>query len=123
MKTMFICAESRVDRHEGEYYDDIVEVPDQPTSDIIQGYADDIRGRLRSLWKSDVDDETKEGEPSVVVYLDALHVFTAMLIDFKIVMEDAEKMKIELPGVEMPSDNTKDPETQEVLKKLDRGGI
>jgi len=119
MRSLFVCAECNVNAHVGEYYDDIFEVPDQPTSDKIPDYAAEVRERIRDLWKADTGDDEREGEPVVEVFLDAASPFNAMLIDFQVVMKEAEGITVELPYLNSPVRTTQDEEALEVIRKLE----
>jgi len=123
MKSLFVCSERNINNHIGEEYDNIFEVPTQPTTDNIQDYSNEIRIRIAELWKQDVKDETREGEPVVQVHLDAASPFNAMLIDFQIVMNEADGIKIELPYLDSTVRTTQDSETQEVIRKLDERSL
>jgi len=109
----------KINDHVGEYYDDIFEVPHQPTTDDIQEYATEVRERIRDLWKQDVQDSKREGDPVVQVHLDGASPFNAMLIDFQIVLKEAENIKVELPYLDSAIRTTEDSETKEVIRKLE----
>jgi len=103
----------------GEFYDNIFEVPHQPTVNGIQGYAAEVRQRIRDLWEEDVADKGRDGEPVVSVRLDAASPYNAMLIDFQIVMGKEEGIKVELPYLETAVRTTQDKEALGVIRKLD----
>ena len=118
MRSLFVCAECNVNAHVGEYYDDIFEVPDQPLSSKIPDYATEVRERIRDLWKADTEDDERDGDPVVHVHLDAASPFNAMLIDFQVVMMEAENITVELPYLHSAVRTTQDEEALEVLRKL-----
>ena len=122
MKTLFVCSERKINDHVGEYYDDIIEVPHQPTADKIEEYAKQVRESLRKLWKDDCADEEREGEPCVQASLDAASPFNAMLIDYQIVMGKEENITIELPYLDTVERTTDDKEAKELIQKLDERG-
>jgi hypothetical protein len=136
MKTFLIVAKSNWDDHVGEEYDDILEVDDE----VISGHGDDnygthltpitewhnrIRGRIRKLWNEDAvpegEDREEGDDQEVHVWLDAASPFNAMLIDLQLVMEQEEGIIIELPylGDDGTVRRTNDPETLELMSKLD----
>jgi hypothetical protein len=117
MRTLFICATGRIDHHEGEFYDDIVEVSDSPTSETITDIAQEIRERIRELWVADQADSEREGEEAVAVYLDAASPFVTMLIDYQIVMEKEENVKVILPDIKTEQE-TSDTEALNLLGRL-----
>ena len=122
MKSLFICSERKINDHVGEYYDDIIEVPHQPTVGIIEKVAKQVRESIRELWKQDQNDSEREGEPCVHAFLDGASPFNAMLIDYQIVMGKEEKIKLELPYLESVERTTSDTEALELMKKLDERG-
>jgi len=123
MKTIIICSERKINDHVGEYYDVIVEVPHQPVTDDIEGIAKDVREKICNLWKQDIEDAEREGEPCVQAHLDAASPFNAMLIDYQVVLGNENGIKLELPYLETTERTTQDKEAQELIKKLDeRGG-
>ena len=119
MKTMLVCSERKINSHVGEFYDDIFEVSDSPTTDDIQDIANETRQRIRDLWKQDVADTERDGEPVVQVHLDGPSPYNAMLIDFQIVMAKAENIKVELPYLATAERTTEDTETNDVIRKLE----
>ena len=119
MKTLFVCSERKINDHVGEFYDNIFEVPHQPTVNGIQDYAAEVRQRIRDLWEEDVADKGRDGEPVVSVRLDAASPYNAMLIDFQIVMGKEEGIKVELPYLETAVRTTQDKEALGVIRKLD----
>ena len=124
MKSLFVCSTRKINDHVGEYYDDIFEVPHQPISTDIAEYANEVRERIRQLWRQDVADESREGEPVIHVHLDGASPFNSMLIDFQIVMGKEEGIVMELPYLNATVPSTNDPETVEVMRKLDeREGV
>ena len=119
MKSLFVVAISSVNRHVGEYYDDIIEVEDQPTTITIVDWANRIRGHIRKLWNEDKNDQNRVGDPVVSVNLDAASPFNCMLIDYQIVMGKEEGIKIQL-SYDTVKMRIVDPETIKLLSKLDK---
>ena len=115
MKTMFICAESKVNEHVGEEYDYILEVEDAPTTENIQEIADRIRCRIRALWNKQEGDERL-----ISVNLHGPSPYNAMLINLKIIMKEEEgiELKLDYPHEEVRTSS--DPETIEVMDKLEQ---
>lgn len=122
MKTLFICSERKINDHVGEYYDDIIEVPHQPTSDKIEDVAKKVRESIRILWRKDEADEDRDGEPCVQAVLDAASPFNSMLIDFQIVMGKEEEIRLELPYLDSTKRITEDKEANELIRKLEKRG-
>jgi len=119
MKSMFICVDSKVNEHVGEEYDYILEVEDSPTTENIQEIADRVRGRIRALW-NEQESEDKE----VSVNLHGPSPYNAMLINLKIIMKQDEDIEVSLVYPHEELRTTEDPETVEVLGKLeDRQGV
>jgi len=119
MKTMIIVSEKNINEHVGEYYDDIFEVPHQPTVDMIQDYATEVRNRIRDLWKAEQADPTDGEDSLVAVYLHAASPFNAMLIDYQIVMGKEEGIRVELPYLDSAKTQTTDPEALALIEKLE----
>ena len=123
MKSLFIVSEKNVNKHVGEDYDDILEVEHQPTTETIQGWADQVKGRIRSLWHEQVGEGTSDMK--VVVNLDAASPFNAMLVNLRIIMKAEEGIVVDLPYLpkairdRLESDFVEDPETAEMLRRLD----
>jgi hypothetical protein len=115
MKTLFIVAERNVDAHEGEEYDSILEVEDQPTTQTIEELANRVRGRIRKLWEEQGECDDRRVE----VHLAAASPFNAMLIDLQLIMGEAEGIMVDLPYLDSTERQTDDPETLEVLKRLE----
>jgi hypothetical protein len=122
MKTLFVCSERKINDHVGEYYDDVIEVPHQPVVDAIEEVARLVRESIRSLWRQDLQDPEREGEPCVRAFLDAASPFNAMLIDYQIVVGKEENIKLELPYLESVERTTEDREANELIKKLEERG-
>jgi hypothetical protein len=124
MKSLIICSERKINYHVGEFYHDVIEVPHQPTSQVIEEIAKTVRQSIRDLWKADVEDKEREGEPVVEAYLDAASPFNAMLIDYQIVMDKEEDIKLELPYLEGKTKRTttSDAEATKLIEKLDSRG-
>jgi hypothetical protein len=119
MKSLFVCSEKKINDHVGEFYDEIFEVEHQPTTKSVPHVAKEVKGLIRSLWKLDVEDKERTGEPCVFIHLDAASPFNAMLQDFQIVMEKEEQIKIALPYLTERRTGTADREAQSALKKLE----
>jgi len=115
MKTMFVCAEGKTNEHVGEEYDYILEVPDAPTTENIQETADRIRTRIRSLW---MEQDGEDGR-GVSVNLHGPSPYNAMLINLKILMDKDEGIEVSLDYPHEEVRTTSDPETNEVLDKLE----
>jgi len=115
MKTLFVCSDRKINTHVGEEYDFILEVPDQPTTENIADWAARIRTRIRSMWKE------QEGTPDakVVCHLDGPTPYNAILNNLQIIMKAEENIVIELPYMANLDMTVKDPETIDLLKKLD----
>jgi len=120
MRTLFIVAMSKVNEHEGQEFDFIIEVPDEPTTESIGELGNRIRNRIRALNEEQLADKVEN--PKVSVNLDAASPFNAMLINLKILMKDEEGVDVVL---DYPHDEElteiKDSETQEVIDKLNKG--
>ena len=114
MKSMFVCAESKVNEHIGEEYDYILEVTDSPTTENIQEFGDRIRNRIRALWVEQ-DGEDK----AVTVNLHGPSPYNAMLINLKILMKEEEGIEVTLDYPHEEVRGTSDPETLEVISKLE----
>lgn len=121
MKTFLVVSDRKIQDHMGEEWDDYIEVPHQPTTDVIQEWANRIRGRIRKLWNEDAtseDEPRDEGDPQEVhVYLDAASPFNAMLINLQIIMKTEEDIVVELPYNE--EQDITDSETLETIAKLE----
>ena len=136
MKTFLIVAKSKWNDHADEEYDSILEVDDEVISEHgadgygrsltpIHEWHNRVRGRVRKLWHEDATPELadrEEDDPQEVhVWLDAASPFNAMLIDLRIVLEKEEGIIVELPylGDDDGIPITTDPETLELMEKLD----
>jgi len=93
MKTLFVCDEKFIVEHVGEEYDDIIEVPHQPTTENIHEFANRIKGRIRKLWEEDKDSDNQ----AVHVTLHCASPFNVMLMNLRIIMRGEEDIVIELP--------------------------
>jgi hypothetical protein len=127
MKSLIICSERKINYHIGEYYDVIIEVPHQPMANnkgSFEEIAKDVRQSICDLWKEDVEDTEREGEPCIEAYLDAASPFNAMLIDYQIVMKKKEKIKLELPYLKGKTKRTttSDDEANKLIEKLESRG-
>lgn len=112
MKSMIILAENKIDDHVGEEYDVIMVVDNSPTTENIQDYANEVVGHIRNLW---TEQEGKEHR-SVVVYLDASCLFSAMLVNLQIIMKKQDDIDITLPWDKPMEMSSLDKET---LRELD----
>lgn len=119
MKSLFVCSEKKLNSHVGEFYDEILEVEHQPTTTSVPPVAVKVKELIRGLWKMDVNDPERQGEPRVDIYLDAASPFNAMLQDFQTVMEKEEKIRIGLPYLKERRTTVSDPDAQQALKKLE----
>lgn len=115
MKTMFVCAESKVNEHVGEEYDYILEVADAPTTENIQEIANRIRNRIRALWV----EQEGEDERGVSINLHGPTPYNAMLINLKILMQDEEDIELTLAYPHEEVRTSSDPETLEIIEKLE----
>jgi hypothetical protein len=93
MKTLFVCDEKVLVDHVGEEYDDIIEVPHQPTTENVHEFANRIKGRIRKLWAEDEDSDDR----AVHVTLHGASPFNVMLINLRIIMKGEEGIVVELP--------------------------
>ena len=122
MKSLFVCSEEKVNNHVGEEYDFIMEVPDQPTTENIADWANRIRVRIRSLWMEQVKPEDPNFvamNPKVLCFLDGPTPYNAILNNLQIIMKAEENIFIELPYMVNFRQTVIDPETLELLRKLD----
>lgn len=126
MKSLFICSERKINFHVGKYYDVVIEVPHQPVADedgSFEKIAKEIRSSIADLWKLDVEDKEREGNPCIELYLDAASPYNAMLIDYQIVMEKKEGIKIDLAYLDSTKrTTTSDKEANKLIEKLDSRG-
>jgi len=113
MQTLFVVSSAKVNRHVGEDYDEILEVENQPTTETIQDWANRIKDSIRSLWHAQVDGDDRK----VVVTLDAVTPYNAILLNLQIIMKAEEGIVIELPYWIPPE--VKDAEARELLVKMD----
>jgi len=116
MKTLFVVSDKKVEDHVGEEYDSILEVDDQPTTEIIGELANRVRGRIRKLW---MEQEEDDPDRRVVVTLDAATPFNTMLIDLQLIMVEAENIVVELPYLNDMDMDIHDKEAKETLDRLD----
>ena len=118
MKSMFVVSGNFTNNHVGEEYDVIVEVVDEPTTDNIQIYADQVMAKIRELWTqtADADDPA---DRKVVVHLHAAPAFAAMLVNLQIILKAQSGIIIDLPWEKAPDIQELDAESREVLRKLE----
>jgi hypothetical protein len=121
MRTIFICSERKINNYVGEYYDEVIEVPHQPTVEGIEAIAKSVHKGICKLWEEDKADLERTEEPCVEAYLDAASPFNSMLIDYQVVMKDAG-IKLELPYLKSTERVTNDREANELIKKLESRG-
>jgi hypothetical protein len=123
MKSIIIVSERKINDHVGEYYDDIIEVPHQPTAKTIETVAKQVRESIVKLWKEDQEDLERTEEPRIEAHLDAASPFNAMLIDYQLVLSEAEGIKLELPYLDSTERKTcSDREANELIEKLESRG-
>lgn len=122
MKSLIICSERKINYHVGEFYHEVIEVPHQPTSNVIEEIAKDVKKTILDLWKVDVEDSEREGEPVIEAYLDAASPFNAMLIDYQIVLRKENDINMTLPYLEGKTKRTttSDAEANALIDKLDK---
>lgn len=114
MKSMIVLSERAVNKHVGEEYDSIIEVPYEPTTENIQVNAEKVTAAIKELWAA------QEGDPDrkVVVHLDAATPFGVMLENLQIILKPSGII-IELPWCKPPNIEALDAESREVLRKLE----
>jgi hypothetical protein len=117
MKTLFICSSRKVNSHVGEEYDVILEVEDQPTTSTIAEWAHRIKDKIRFLWHEQEGSDDRR----VVCYLDGPTPYNAILNNLQIIMKDEEGIVVELPYMVELRQEVTDPETIELLSKLEGG--
>jgi hypothetical protein len=115
MKRMIVCAERFLIRHDGEEYDEILEVEDQPTTATIQSWAERVKGRIRKLNAADEG----SADRGVSVTVDAASPFNAMLINLQIIMKAEEGIRIDLPNLDATVPEVTDPEALRRIEKLE----
>jgi hypothetical protein len=115
MKTMIVVSTRKIEKHVGEEYDVIVEVPNEPTTTNIGESAIKIGDSITALWVSD------DGSPDrrVVVSLDAATPFAAMLVNMRIIRLARDGIVIDLPWDKPVDISNIDSESRELLEKLD----
>jgi hypothetical protein len=123
MKSIIIVSERKINDHVGEYYDEIIEVPHQPTAKGISVIAKQVRESIVKLWQEDKENLERTDEPRIEAYLDAASPFNAMLIDYQIVLAETDEIKLELPYLDSSERTTcSDREANELIEKLERKG-
>jgi hypothetical protein len=115
MKSMIVLAGRRVNAHVGEEYDVIIEVADEPTTENIQSYANEVMSGIKDLWNQQKGEEHR----SVMIYLDAASPFAAMLLNLQIIMKAQDGIEITLPWDKPVNVEELDKESREILKKLE----
>ena len=121
MRTIFVVASGNVNRHAGEEYDTIIEVPDEPTVDTIQTHAEQVMAGIKALWKQQVDNPQIGGN-KVVAYLDAASPFLAMLLNLQIILKAQDGIEIDMPWYTPPDLQALDSESKAILDKLEKQG-
>lgn len=122
MKTMIVVSENSINRHVGEEYDIIVEVPYEPTTENIQACADKVMAGIKELWAQEVGENSPDKvvvNPKVVVHLDAATPFGVMLENLQIILKAQSGIIIELPWMKLPDVEELDAESREILHKLE----
>lgn len=115
MKTLFVCASSRINSHVGEEYDSILEVDDVPTTETIDKWASAIRNSILAASK---EDKAAGGDGKVSVTLDGLSAYHAVLANYQVLL--AGEVTIELPYYKEPT--VTDSETLELINKYGKKG-
>jgi hypothetical protein len=122
MRSMFIVSVSAVNKHVGEEYDTIIEVPYEPTTENIQACADKVMAGIKDLWAQEVGESEPDKvsmNPKVVIHLDAATPFGVMLENLQIILKAQSGIIIELPWVKPPDVEELDAESREILHKLE----
>lgn len=94
MKTLIILNEDTLNRHAGEDYDTIFEVPVEITTENIAQYVNRIKDHIRKLHAEDKEPK------SIAVTLDANIALHGVLKNLEIRMPIEEGIKITLPYAE-----------------------
>jgi hypothetical protein len=115
MKSMIVVSESSIDKHVGEEYDIIVEVPYEPTTNNIQECADKVMSGIKGLWKEQDGSQDRK----IVVHLDAATPFGVMLENLKIILKEESGIVLDLPWCKPTNIEALDSESKAVLSKLD----
>jgi len=95
VKTFFICADSRINFHVDEEYDDYIQVEDIPTSDTLNEYAHRIQGRIRGLQHQ--MEQENDVDKREVVTIDAIPHYAIMMDHIALAMKRDEKITVEIP--------------------------
>jgi len=115
MKSLLIMNDMTRDKHVGEEYDEILEVPVEVTTENIGEWSVRIKDAIRRLWNQD------SGENKLVkVWLDAAIAFHTMLANFQIRMLPEEGITVELPYAEKLKDNRKEEDFDGMVKEAQR---
>ena len=96
MKTLLVCSERNLDKYVGQFFDGIVEVLHQPTTESIENDADQIKSQIEMLW----NDDKSSANRGIDIYLDAASPYNAMLINYQITLEKSKGIVILLPHLE-----------------------
>jgi hypothetical protein len=119
MKTMIVCASANINRHVGEYYDEVLEVENTPTTETIDRWGNAIMGAIRKLYSEDM---ASGGKGEVSVTLDAVSPYNAILMNLQIIMQKEEGIQIELPYLPKDIFKVEDAETKELFEKIGERG-
>ena len=120
MKSMFVVSEAFNNQHIGEEYDVIVEVVNEPTTENIQVYADQVMAKIKELWEMEINTPYSDvSERKVVIHLHAAPPFAAMLVNLQIILKAQSGIIIDLPWEKAPDVQQLDAESREVLRKLE----
>jgi small-conductance mechanosensitive channel len=115
MKSMIVVSESSINKHVGEEYDIIVEVPYEPTTENIQACAEKVLRGIKELW----NDQEGLVDRKIVVHLDAATPFGVMLENLQIILKAESGTIIDLPWCKPTDVADLDSESKTVLNKLD----
>ena len=119
MKTLFVGAKSKMNKHAGEFYDEVLEVEDLPTTETIDRWGNAITAVIRKLHS---EDKLAGGDGVVRVNLDAVSPYNAILMNLQIILKKQEGTSIELPYLPPDFFKTDDPETKDLLSKIGEKG-
>jgi len=94
MKTLLLATNKGMQKHVGEEFDDIHEVPAIITLDEMQGQANLIRNKIRYLASLDIKDNL---DPIINVTVETTPFFDVILVSLSDMMKKEEKIEIILP--------------------------
>jgi len=118
MKTIFVGTKSCMNKHAGEFYDEVVEVENAPTTDTIDRWASAIMATIRKL---STEDKAVNGDGVVRASLDGPTPYNAILMNLQIILK-AEGIVIELPYLPADFFANRDGETMELFEKIGEKG-